>query len=96
MDTMIALFVVWGLVTVVFLGLVFYRSRISKKESYWIPLSDDAKEEQAIETQKVSEMKIHKLDLPIRALGALWVIMLLLVVGYWFYHGIMTPPPVGK
>ena len=93
MDTMIALFVVWGLVTVVFLGLVIYRSRISKKESDWIPLSDDAKEEQAIETQKVSEMKVHKLDVPIRALGIVWVIMLLVIVGYWFYHGIMTPPP---
>ena len=93
---MIALFVVWGLVTVVFLGLVIYRSRISKKESDWIPLSDDAKEEQAIETQKVSEMKVHKLDVPIRALGIVWVIMLLVIVGYWFYHGIMTPPPVAK
>ena len=96
MDTMIALFVVWGLVTVVFLGLVIYRSRISKKESDWIPLSDDAKEEQAIETQKVSEMKVHKLDVPIRALGIVWVIMLLVIVGYWFYHGIMTPPPMTK
>jgi len=96
MDTMIALFVVWGLVTVVFLGLVIYRSRISKKESDWIPLSDDAKEEQAIETQKVSEMKVHKLDVPIRALGIVWVIMLLVIVGYWFYHGIITPPPVAK
>jgi uncharacterized ion transporter superfamily protein YfcC len=90
---MVALFVVWGLVTIVFFGLVFYRSRITKKESDWIPLSDDAREEQAIEAQKVSEMKSHKLDLPIRALGAAWVILLLVIVGFWFYHGITTPPP---
>ena len=96
MDTMGVLFAVWGLVTVVFLGLVIYRSRISKKESDWIPLSDDAKEEQAIEKQKLSEMKSHKLDLPVRALGALWVIMLLVMVVFWFYHGIMTPPPMAK
>ncbi|MGA2475184.1 MAG: hypothetical protein ABSF73_01045 [Terriglobia bacterium] len=93
MDTMVALFVVWGLVTIVFFGLVFYRSRITKKESDWIPLSEDAREEQAIEAQKVSEMKSHKLDLPIRALGAAWVILLLVIVGFWFYHGITTPPP---
>jgi uncharacterized ion transporter superfamily protein YfcC len=93
---MVALLAAWGLVTILFFGLVFYRSRITKKESDWIPLSDDAKEEQAIETQKVSEMKSHKLDLPIRALGAVWVIMLLVVVGFWFYHGIMTPPPIAK
>ena len=96
MDTMGVLFAVWGLVTIVFFGLVFYRSRITKKESDWIPLSGDAKEEQAIEKQKLSEMKSHKLDLPVRALGALWVIMLLVMVVFWFYHGIMTPPPMAK
>ena len=96
MDTMVALLIAWGLVTILFFGLVFYRSRITKKETDWIPLSDDAKEEQAIETQKVSEMKSHKLDLPIRALGAVWVIMLLVMVGFWFYHGITTPPPMTK
>ena len=74
MDTMVVLFAVWGLVTILFFGLVFYRSRITKKETDWIPLSDDAREEQAIEKQKVAEMKSHKLDLPIRALGAVWVI----------------------
>jgi hypothetical protein len=41
-------------------------------------------------------MKSHKLDLPIRALGAVWVIMLLVMVVFWFYHGIMTPPPIAK
>jgi uncharacterized ion transporter superfamily protein YfcC len=96
MDTMGVLLTVWGLVTILFFVLLFYRSRITKKESDWIPLSDDAKEEQAIETQKVSEMKSHKLDLPVRVLGAAWVIMLLVIVGFWFYHGIMTPPPVAK
>ena len=96
MDTMMALFVVWGLVTVVFLILVFYRSRITKKESDWIPLSDDAREEKAIEAQKVMEKKGHKLDLPIRVLGILWVIMLVGIVGFWIYHGITTPPPITK
>jgi uncharacterized ion transporter superfamily protein YfcC len=96
MDIMVVLFVVWGLVTILFLGLVFYRSRLTRRETDWIPLSDDAREEQAIEAQKVIEKKSHKLDLPIRALGAAWVIMLLVVVGFWFYHGIMTPPPIAK
>ena len=96
MDAMVALIAVWGLVTILFFALVFYRSRITKKESDWIPLSGDAREEQAIEAQKLSEMKSHKLDLPVRALGAVWVIMVLVIVGYWFYHGIMTPPPMTK
>ena len=54
MDTMVVLLIVWGLVTVLLFALLLYRSRITKKESDWIPLSDDAREEQAIETQKVS------------------------------------------
>jgi len=96
MDAMIALWIVWGLVTILFFALLFYRSRITKKESDWIPLSDDAKEEQAIETQKVSEMKSHKLDLPIRTLGTVSVVMLLVILGFWLYRGIMTPPPITK
>ena len=92
MDTMMALFVVWGLVTVVFFGMLLYRSRITKKESDWIPLSGDAREEQAIETQKVSEMKSHKLDLPIRILGAASVIMVFVIFGFWLYHGLTTSP----
>jgi uncharacterized ion transporter superfamily protein YfcC len=96
MDIMVALFVAWGLVTIVFLALVFYRSRLTRKETDWIPLSDDAREEQAIEAQKLIEKKTHKFDLPIHALGTVWVIMLLVVVGFWFYHGITTPPPIAK
>jgi hypothetical protein len=93
---MVALFAVWGLVTILFLGLVFYRSRLTRREMDWIPLSGDAREEKAIEAQKLIEKKSHKFDLPIRALGALWVVMLLAIVGFWFYHGIMTPPPMPK
>jgi uncharacterized membrane protein len=96
MDTMVVLVAVWGLVTVLFFGLVFYRSRITKKESDWIPLSGDVREEKAIEAQKAIEAKVRKFALPIRLLGILWVIMLLGVVAFWFYHGITTPPPVTK
>jgi uncharacterized ion transporter superfamily protein YfcC len=94
MDTMVVLFAIWGLVTILFLILVFYRSRLTKKETDWIPLSDDSKEEQAIEAQKVIETRTHKISTPIRALGVIWVVMLVVVVGFWFYHGIMTPPPI--
>ena len=96
MDIMVALVAAWGMVTIVYLGLVLYRSRITRRETDWIPLSDDAREEKAIEAQKVIQMKTHKLDLPVRALGAVWVIMLLAIVGYWFYHGLTTQPPVTR
>ena len=94
MDTMVLLFTSWAVITVFFLVLVFVRSRLTKKETDWIPLSDDAKEDQAIEAQKVIQMKTHKITVPIRALGVLWVAMAVVVVGFWLYHGIMTPPPI--
>ena len=94
MDTMTVLFTIWGVVTVFFLALVYYRSRLTKKETDWIPLSNDAKEDQAIETQKVIEVKTHRVTVPIRALGVLWIIIAVVVAGFWFYHGIMTPPPI--
>jgi uncharacterized ion transporter superfamily protein YfcC len=96
MSTLVALFIVEGLVTLLFLALVFYRSRIARRDTDWIPLSDDAREEKAIEAQKVNEAKIRKLDLPVRLLGILWVIMVLVIIGFWFYHGITTPPPITK
>jgi uncharacterized ion transporter superfamily protein YfcC len=91
---MVVLFTVWAVITVLFLVLVVYRSRLTKKETDWIPLSDDAKEDQAIEAQKVIEVKSHKITVPIRALGVAWVVLAVVVVGFWFYHGIMTPPPI--
>ncbi|MGA2078105.1 MAG: hypothetical protein ABSH52_31835 [Terriglobia bacterium] len=94
MDTMVLLFTLWAVITVLFLVLVVYRSRLTKKETDWIPLSDDAKEDQAIEAQKVIEVKSHKITVPIRALGVAWVVLAVVVVGFWFYHGIMTPPPI--
>jgi hypothetical protein len=96
MDTLVGLLAGWGVVTLLFLGLLFYRSRLTKKESDWIPLSDDAKEDQAIEAQKVIEVKSHKFELPIRILGAVSAAMLLVIIGFWLYHGFMTPPPMPK
>ncbi len=82
----------WGLVTLTFIVLLIYRSRLTKQETDWIPLTDDAREERAIRTQSLIEMKTRKLTWPIRALGGLSVFLLLVIVAYWVYSGIMTPP----
>jgi formate-dependent nitrite reductase membrane component NrfD len=87
---------VWIVVSILWLVLMLYRSWVTRRETDWIPLSNDAKEEKAVQAQEVSETKVHKLDRPIRALGWLSMIMLLVVVGVWIYHGIMTPPPMPK
>jgi len=94
MNTLTVLGLVWGLITVAFVVLLLYRRSLTKNESDWIPLTDDAKEDSAIQAQTIIEMKTRKLTVPIRALGTLSLIMLLVIVGFWLFHSIFTPPPM--
>jgi hypothetical protein len=84
----------WGLVTIALVVLLIYRSRLESHETDWIPLTDDEREDRAIREQTIVEMKTGKLKWPIRALGTLSVVLLLVMVGFWVYKGITTPPPV--
>jgi hypothetical protein len=93
MRTLIGVAVAWVLVTIPFIVLLIYRSRLEGQESDWIDLTDDAREDQAIQKQSAIEKKVHKYDTPIRALGVLSVVLLLAIVGLWLYSGITTPPP---
>lgn len=96
MDTYIWLASIWALITIIFFALLIYRSRLTNQETDWIPLTDDARETQAIEAQTIIEMKTRKLTVPIRALGTMSVVMLLVILGFWVYSGITTPPPIPK
>jgi hypothetical protein len=93
MNPFVGLIAAWGLVTGALVVLYICRSRLESKETDWIPLTDDAREEQAIHEQELIEKKAHRLDRPIQALGTLSVVLLLTLVGLWFYKGITTPPP---
>ena len=92
MDTLTALGLAWGVVTIAFIVLLLYRRRLTSNESDWIPLTDDAKEDQAIQAQTMIEMKSRKLSIPIRTLGALSVILLVVIAVFWFFHSLSTPP----
>jgi hypothetical protein len=92
MNPYTGLFSAWGLVTATLVVLLVYRSRLTSHESDWIPLTDDAKEDRAIQAQIAIEKKTHKLTWPIRALFTLSILLLVVILGYWIYHGIMTPP----
>ena len=94
MTTLISLSAVWAVITICFVIMLLYRRSLTKHESDWIPLTEDAKEDKAIEAQTVIEMKTNKLTIPIRTLGTLSVVMLLVVVGFWLYIIINTPPPI--
>ena len=92
MSPIVGLIAALGLVTGALLVLYICRSRLESKETDWIPLTDDAREDQAIHEQEAIEKKAHRFDKPIRALGAISVALLLVLVGVWLYQGIMTPP----
>jgi hypothetical protein len=84
----------WGVITIVFVALLFYRRSLTKNESDWIPLTDDAKEDSAIQAQTIIEMKTRKLTIPIRVAGFLSLAILLVIVGFWVFHTLFTPPPM--
>ncbi len=96
MATYIVMGSIWVVITIVFFALLIYRSRLTKQESDWIPLTDDAREDRAIQSQTLIEMKTRKLTVPIRALGVLSIGLLLVMLGYWLYTGITTPPPLAQ
>ena len=93
MNLLMGLIAAWGLVTGAMIVMYICRSRLEKKESDWIPLTDDAREDRAIKEQTVIEKQAHKFDRPIHALGLLSVVLLLVIVGYFLYNGITSQPP---
>ena len=94
MNTLMIMSSAWGVITIAFVVLVLYRRSLTQQESDWIPLTDDAKEDTAIQAQTIIEMKTKKLTIPIRTLGTLSLVMLLVIVGLWMFHTLFTPPPM--
>jgi len=94
MNPLMVLITTWMLVTVLLIILYLYRSRLESKETDWIPLTEDSREEKAIREQQTLERKVHKFDRPIQALGAISVVLLLTTLTYWAYMGLSTPPPM--
>ena len=92
MDFLTAMGWTWSAITVAFIILLLYRRNLTKNESDWIPLTDDAKEDSAIKAQTIIEMKTKKLTIPIRTLGFLSLAILLVIVGFWVFHTLSTPP----
>jgi hypothetical protein len=93
-TTLIVLTSIWAVITILFVILLLYRQSLTKDEKDWIPLTDDAKEDSAIRAQALAEVQTGKLTFPIRILGWLSVLMLLVILGVWLYHALTTSPPV--
>ena len=94
MQTLFTLTSVWGVITLTLVVLLVYRRSLTSQEADWIPLTGDAKEDKAIQAQTIIEMKTKKLTIPIRTLGTLSVVLLMVIAGMWIFHTLSTPPPM--
>jgi hypothetical protein len=92
MNPYVGLFSLWGLATLTLAILVVYRSRLTRQESDWIPMTEDGREERAIQRQTAIEKKAEKLTWPIRTLGLVSGFLLMVILAYWLYQGISKPP----
>jgi len=91
MVSLIAMTSLWAVVTITFVVLLLYRRSLTKQETDWIPLTDDAKEESAIQAQTLLEMRTRKLTVPIRTLGTASLLLFLVLVGMWLAHSLYAP-----
>jgi thiosulfate reductase cytochrome b subunit len=80
------LLIAWGVVTAVFLGLLFRRSLLSSHEDDQIFL--DAAEEHMAQEQRELVQKINALSRPIMGTGILAGLLLLLIAGMWLREGL--------
>ncbi len=80
------LLIAWGVVTAVFLGLLFRRSLLSSHEDDQIFL--DAAEEHIAREQRELVAKINALSRPIMGTGILAGLLLLLIAGMWLKEGL--------
>lgn len=55
-------------------------------------MTEDEREDRAIKAQAAIEEKAEKLTWPIRRLSLVWVVLLVVILLYWIYQGITTPP----
>jgi thiosulfate reductase cytochrome b subunit len=80
------LLIAWGVVTAIFLGLLFRRSLLSSHEDDQIFL--DAAEEHMAQEQRELVAKINALSRPIMGTGILAGLLLLLIAGMWLKEGL--------
>ena len=82
------LFTSWGVLTVVLIVLIIYRTMLSSREDDQIFI--DAAEQHYYQAQREIIAQISCLKGPIVALSVLSGVLLLTVVGLWAYQGFQS------
>jgi cell division protein FtsB len=85
-SVLIYLLIVWGIVTAVFIGLLWWQSILSNREEDELYI-DKALAHMAAENQKIVA-RIAKLSRPITTTGIASAALLLVIAGVWLYGGL--------
>jgi len=80
------LLIAWGIITVVFLGLLIWRNLLESHEDDQLFL--DSAEEHMAKEQRQLVARINTLQRPIMLTGVLAGVLLVVVAGVWLYQGL--------
>jgi beta-lactamase regulating signal transducer with metallopeptidase domain len=88
MSPLFGLAILWGVLTVVLIVLLIYRSTLTMQEDDQLYLSESESHMQKEQTEILA--KVNKINPLVRWLGASSAVLALVVVGLWTYQALNT------
>ena len=82
------LLIAWGIVTGIFLILLFYRSTLTRQEDDQLFIDESASVSLAATNQRELVAKVNRDKPPIKTVGAISGVMLLVIAGWAVYIGL--------
>ncbi len=82
------LLIAWGIVTGIFLILLFYRSTLTRQEDDQLFIDESASISSAATNQRELVAKVNKISPLIKTVGAISGVMLLVIAGWAVYIGL--------
>lgn len=85
-DYLLILLIIWGVITVVLIGLLIYRGVLTTREDDELIL--DSAEAHILREQQELVAKINKLRLPLIVVGTASGVLALVIAGIWIWRGL--------
>ena len=85
------LLIAWGIVTGIFLILLFYRSALTRQEDDQLFIDDTASSRATEQSQLIA--KVNKINPLVKLVGATSGLMILAIAGWAFYLGLNSVQP---
>jgi hypothetical protein len=85
------LLIVWGVVTGIFLILLFYRSTLTRQEDDQLFIDETSSSRAAEQSQLLA--KVNKINPLVKVVGATSALMILVIAGWAVYVGLNSVQP---